>query len=355
MRTSTHSSVQYAAVAPQQESRELKERDVRHAPGIVAPLHSELISQPGTERLLVVMIPAYNEVDNIAQVVRGITSLRVRLMRSGLRLRIIVVNDGSEDQTGTVARAAGADRVITHRSNKGLGAAVRSGLDAAAAEGADIFVKIDADLQHNPEDILSVIGPINAGDVDLVYGERFSKMGYKMPLVRRVGNLLFRALMRWLTKWPIQDSQPGIFAVNADYLAVYDVPGDYNYTQQILLDAYLKSMRFAQVQVNFDQRRAGKSFISLLYPFKVLPQIVLVITMSKPMKIFGTVGGLFLLFSTTMFTVQVAQWALGFSEKVVENAILVLGTGLFGLQMLFSGILAKLVVLTRSPRTPPQR
>ena len=176
-----------------------------------------------------------------------------------------------------------------------------------------------------------------------------------MPLVRRVGNLLFRALMRWLTKWPIQDSQPGIFAVNADYLAVYDVPGDYNYTQQILLDAYLKSMRFAQVQVNFDQRRAGKSFISLLYPFKVLPQIVLVITMSKPMKIFGTVGGLFLLFATTMFTVQVAQWALGFSEKVVENAILVLGTGLFGLQMLFFGILAKLVVLTRSPRTPPQR
>jgi len=122
-----------------------------------------------------------------------------------------------------------------------------------------------------------------------------------------MGNQVFRALMRFLTKWPIQDSQPGIFAVNADYLAVCDVPGDY--AQQILLGAYLKHMRFAQVPVNFEQRTAGKSFVSLSYPFKVLPQIVLVTVMTKPMKIFGMLGTLFLLFATTVFLVQFAQWA----------------------------------------------
>jgi glycosyltransferase involved in cell wall biosynthesis len=303
-----------------------------------------------SERLLVVMIPAYNEVDNIEQVIKGISSLRPRLQEGRLKLKIIVVNDGSTDATARTANAAGADRVISHRQNLGLGAAVRTGLAAAAAEGADVFLKIDADLQHNPEDILTVIAPITAGDADLVYGERFSKIAYKMPWVRRAGNLAFRGLMRWLTKWPIQDSQPGIFAVCGGYLEVYDVPGDYNYTQQILLDAYLKGMRFAHVSVNFEQRRAGKSFVSLVYPFKVLPQIVIVMAMTKPMKIFGTCGVFFLLLAAVVFAIQFGQWMLGAAEKPVTNVNLVLGASLFGLQMLFFGILAKLVVLTRPGR-----
>ena len=320
----------------------------RVAPQLPSP--EEPAPETDEERLLVVMIPAYNEVDNIEQVIRGVLTLRGRLMERGLKLMVISINDGSEDETAQVAHAAGADLVITHRVNLGLGAAVRSGLAAAAEEGADIFLKIDADLQHNPEDILSVISPIVAGDADLVYGERFSKIAYKMPWVRRAGNIAFRGLMRWLTKWPIQDSQPGIFAVSGAYLEIYDIPGNYNYTQQILLDAYLKGMRFAQVSVDFEERRAGKSFISLLYPFKVLPQIVLVIAMTKPMKIFGTCGLLFLLLGGAVFVVQLGQWLLGVAEKPVANVNLVLGASLFGLQMLFFGILAKLVVLTRPGR-----
>ncbi len=314
------------------------------------PTTMERVPETDQQRLLVVVIPAYNEVDNIEQVIRGVASLRPRLLERGLKLKVVVVNDGSADGTAQAAEAAGADRVITHRQNLGLGAAVRSGLNEAAAEGADVFLKIDADLQHNPEDILSVIAPIVAGDADLVYGERFSKISYKMPMVRRLGNIAFRGLMRWLTKWPIQDSQPGIFAVSGAYLELYDVPGDYNYTQQILLDAYLKGMRFAHVSVDFDQRRAGKSFISPLYPFKVLPQIVLVIAMAKPMKIFGTCGVLFLLLGASVFLVQLGQWMAGAADKPVTNVNLVLGASLFGLQMLFFGILAKLVVLTRPGR-----
>jgi glycosyltransferase involved in cell wall biosynthesis len=303
-----------------------------------------------SERLLVVMVPAYNEVENIERVIQRISSLRPRLQELGFKLKIIVVNDGSTDATAHVAEAAGADRVITHRQNLGLGAAVRTGIEAATAEGADVFLKIDADLQHNPEDIPPVIAPIAAGDAELVYGERFSKIAYKMPWVRRVGNFAFRSLMRWLTKWPIRDSQPGIFAVRGDYLEICDIPGDYNYTQQILIDAYLKGLRFAHVSVDFEQRRAGKSFISLLYPFKVLPQIVLVIAMTKPMKIFGTCGAVFLLSGALIFMIQFGQWLTGDADKPVTSVNLVLGSSLFGLQMLFFGILAKLIVLTRPER-----
>jgi glycosyltransferase involved in cell wall biosynthesis len=307
-------------------------------------------AQARETRLLVVAIPAFNEVENVRHVIRGVLSLRDRLLERGVKLKVVVINDGSVDETARAAEEAGADQVVTHHKNLGLGAAVRSGLDAAAADGADICLKIDADLQHNPNDILSVIDPILANEADLVYGERFSKISYKMPLIRRLGNRAFRVFMRWLTKWPIEDSQPGIFAVNRDYLQVYDIPGDYNYTQQILIDAYLKGMRFSQVSVEFEPRRAGKSFVSLIYPFKVLPQIVLVIAMTKPMKIFGTCGMLFLLFGTALFAFQLGQWMLGLTDKPVTNVNLVLGASLFGLQMVFFGILAKLVVLTRPRR-----
>ena len=326
-------------------------KPMQHNPILIAsPLAKQGAKVQGARRLLVVMIPAHNEVDNIEEVVEGVAALREQLTESGFTLKIIVVDDGSADETGLAAQSAGADRIVTHKKNRGLGAAVRSGLSVAHEECADIVVKIDADLQHSSVDILSVIQPIAAGDADLVYGERFSKIAYQMPIIRKLGNIAFRGLMRWLTKWPIKDSQPGIFAASKEYLEIFDIPGDYNYTQQLLVDAYLKGMRFSQVPVEFRQRRAGRSFVSLIYPLKVLPQIILVIAMSKPMKIFGTCGALSVLVGTTVFAIQFAQWLFGISHKPVVNVNLVLGTVLFGVQMLFFGILAKLVVLTRLPR-----
>jgi glycosyltransferase involved in cell wall biosynthesis len=298
---------------------------------------------------LVVLVPAYNEAESIEATIKGIEGIRHELDELGVTLTILVVNDGSRDATADIAAGAGADRVVSHRRNQGLGAAVRSGLEAAVKENADIVVKFDADLQHDPTDIIEIIRPILVDEADLVYGNRFDKISYRMPLIRRWGNLTFRVLMRRLTRWPIQDSQPGIFACNKDYLTVFELPGDYNYTQQILLDAFLKGMRFTQVSVSFNRRRTGSSFVSLRYPYQVLRQIVLVIAMTRPMKIFGTAGVLFLLLAVGVFVWQLSAWLLGYSTRPVENVNLVLGSGLFGLQLLFFGVLAKLIVLTRLP------
>lgn len=299
---------------------------------------------------LVVVIPAYNEAESIEATIQGIDGIRARLEQLDVALTTLVVNDGSRDDTARLAEKAGADQVVSHRRNLGLGAAVRTGLEAAVKHSADIVVKFDADLQHDPADIIAVIQPVLADEVDLVYGNRFDKISYRMPLVRRWGNATFRELMRRLTRWPIQDSQPGIFACNKDYLSVFEMPGDYNYTQQILLDAFLKGMRFTQVPVSFHKRSTGASFVSFRYPYQVLRQIIMVMAMTRPMKIFGTAGVAFLLLAAVVFLYQVTAWALGYSSRPVQNVNLVLGSGLFGLQMLFFGILAKLIVLTRMPR-----
>lgn len=295
---------------------------------------------------LIVLVPAYNEEAKIAAVVNALNEKKEEFKLLDFNLLVYVINDGSKDKTGHLAKEAGADRIVNHKQNQGLGAAIRSGLAAARNDGADIVVKLDADFQHNPNDIKKIIEPILKDDADLVYGNRFNKISYTMPLIRKVGNKVFTGLMRWLTNWPVYDSQPGIIAVNSSYLKVFYLPGDYNYTQQILLDAYHKGMRFAHVDTEFNKRDTGESFISYKYPFKVLPQILQIVIGIKPLKFFGPIGLAFFGLGTTVGLVEIGFYISGQGAKPIEHVNLVLGSSLFGIQTLFFGLLADLIVKT---------
>lgn len=296
------------------------------------------------KKKVVVVVPAFDEAARIAETVTALKRLARPMGAAGCTLRVLVIDDGSADSTGEEATKAGAHRVIRHKVNLGLGAAVRTGLAAAREDGADIAVKFDADLQHDPKDVRAVIAPILADKADVVYGDRFERLEYRMPMIRRIGNAVFTRLMRWLTGWPVRDGQPGIFAVDAAYLRVFSLPGDYNYTQQLLIDAYHKGMRFAQAPVAFRARETGKSFVTLKYPFRVLAQILMVLVSLKPLRVFVPVGVFFLGVAVVVFSVQITDWLLGGAQKPVENVNLVLGCGLFGLQTLLFGLLAELIV-----------
>jgi glycosyltransferase involved in cell wall biosynthesis len=304
------------------------------------------VDDTGKERnlKLIVIVPAFNEQERIDATISALLAEKQTLAHKNINLLLYVIDDGSNDQTGTIAEKAGANRVLRHMVNRGLGAAVRTGLVAARTDKADIVVKFDADLQHDPKDILPLVEPIINDMADVVYGDRFEKISYKMPLIRKIGNQVFTGLMRWLTKWPLRDSQPGIFAINKSYLEVFQIPGDYNYTQQILLDAYHKGMRFEHCPVSFRKRVTGKSFISLRYPAKVLPQIIMVIVGVKPMKIFAPIGLSFFFIGVLVFGIELVVWACGGAAKPVTHVNAVLGSILFGIQTLFFGVLAQLII-----------
>jgi glycosyltransferase involved in cell wall biosynthesis len=295
-------------------------------------------------RLLVTIVPAFEEADRIGETCDALRAAAPAIESLGLAQRILVVDDGSTDKTGPLALEHGAARVVRHRRNLGLGAAVRSGLRAARGEGADLVVKIDADLQHDPAEIPALLAPLLADEADVVYGDRAGGLEYRMPFVRRAGNRIFTGLMRWLTGWPVRDSQPGIFAINRDYLEVFRLPGDYNYTQQILLDAFHKGMRFAHVPIRFRQRTTGRSFVSLRYPIKALPQIVRVLVGVRPMKVFAPIGLAFIGLALAVAGIEVSEWLAGVTAKPIEHVNLTLGSGLFGLQTLFFGLLAQLII-----------
>lgn len=296
---------------------------------------------------LLVIIPAYNEERTILTTLRELDAVLADLEGGRVELaNILMIDDGSTDQTFEIAKTSGLSRLLIarHKVNKGLGSAIRTAIEVAKYKQVDLVVKIDADGQHDPNDIPAMLEPLLEDKADIVYGHRWDRISYTMPWMRQIGNWVFTGLSRYLTGWDVKDSQPGIFALNKDCIRCVRLPGDYNYTQQILLSANLAQMRFAHADVAFRERRSGTSFISLRYPFKVLLQVLWVVLGAKPLRVFGSIGGISLLISTAIFGFEAIEWILTDKRKVVENVNLVLGTLFFGLQTLMIGLIGQMFV-----------
>jgi len=148
-----------------------------------------------------VVVPAYNEERTVGEVVRSVRPVADR---------VFVVDDGSTDGTAAAAAAAGAE-VIRHFMNRGLGAALGTGIAAAVAAGAEFVVTFDADGQHRAEDVPRIVEPLAAGRADAALGCRTADRA-RMPAVRRLANWIGNALTFVLFGLWVRDSQSGLRA-----------------------------------------------------------------------------------------------------------------------------------------------
>jgi len=287
---------------------------------------------------VVIFIPAFNEEGMIGEIVHKIRELYTGTTQRGYWADVVVVNDGSTDGTAEAARQAGAVRVVTHPFNRGLGAATRTGLQTADEMGADVAVKIDADYQHDPDDIDKVIRPILEDRADAVFGSRLTGgLKYRMPTYRAVGNRFFSWLVSWLTGLKITDAQTGLMAFHRRYLAVFEMVSDYNETQQLIMDAWGKHFRVIEVPVVFHKRMTGKSFISLRYLFIVPRTILRMLVRAAPLRVFIPLG-LFLMLLGVLAGIGLLVTEHTFYGDATVT-ILLMG----GLQVVLFGILADAV------------
>lgn len=192
---------------------------------------------------VIAVMPAYNEKGRIGAAVRGALR-RVE--------KVIVVDDGSADGSADEARAAGAD-VVVHVLNRGQGAALKTGTVLALAEGADVVVHVDADGQHDPEAIPSLLAPIVEGRADVVFGSRF--LGVKsegMPLSRRLLLAAARAFSGLVLGLPrtVTDPQSGMRAMTAAAAREVDFTQDrMAHCSEILRLAYRSDLRCVEVPI----------------------------------------------------------------------------------------------------------
>ena len=218
---------------------------------------------------LAVLIPAKDEEATIGELLDRLN----RVWVPGCEPYAIVVDDGSTDGTARLAHERGAF-VVQHEVNRGLGAAVRTGLRAAVGSGADLVAYLDADLEYRPEDVPRLVEPVLAGRADYVLGSRFLGGGVeKMKLNRWIGNHFFTLLLVVLTWRWMTDGQTGMRAFSREAAASAEIVHDYNYAQVLTLALLRKGFAFEEVPIRYSLREHGTSFVSWRYPAKVLPAI----------------------------------------------------------------------------------
>jgi len=256
-----------------------------------------------------VVIPAFNEADDIADVVSG-------LRRSAAWHEILVVDDGSTDATSAAAQAAGA-RVVRHPYNKGNGASVKSGIREATGEYVLI---IDADGQHQPADATRLVSRL--GDYDLVVGARAHAT--QATVARRLGNHLLNGLASYLTGRPIPDLTSGFRAARRQHLRefIHLLPNGFSAPTTTTL-AFIKAgynVVFEPVEARL---RVGQSKIRLLRDGAKFTLIVLkVVTIFSPLRVFLPV-------SLASFAVGLgyAMWTIATQSHVTNSSVLLIMLG----------------------------
>jgi glycosyltransferase involved in cell wall biosynthesis len=209
-------------------------------------------------RKLAVVIPALNEERTVGAVVAAVPR---RIFGIG-EIEVIVVDDGSTDATSEVALSAGADRIISHRRNRGLVACFNHGTALALARGADAVVHLDADGQHDPSYIPMLVGPVLSGDADIVVGVRPLDDPSAGTPVRRHGNRLASWLFRRTFRVSVRDVTSGYRAFSREALLQLNVVSDYTYTLESLIQAARKRLAVSEVPIPAHRRLVGTSRVT---------------------------------------------------------------------------------------------
>jgi len=245
---------------------------------------------------LVVIIPALNEEKTIKEAI-----LRVpKNLEKIDSVEIIVIDDGSKDQTAKIAQEAGAS-VISHKKNRGVGIAFQTGILEALKHGADLIAQMDADLQFSPEDIPLLLKPILEGKAEFVTCSRFKdkKFTPKMPLLKYLGNQALVKIVNFIVKGKYTDVSCGFRAFTKNVACKLNLYGEFTYTQETFIDLASKNISIAEVPLKVrGQRKFGKSRIAsnlFSYAFKSFLILVKAFRDYKPFKMFGSAGA-FLIF-----------------------------------------------------------
>jgi hypothetical protein len=202
---------------------------------------------------IAVVIPAYNEEDNIGQVLP-----RIPAAVCGVGTAVLVVDDGSRDRTGEIAREHGA-AVARHVTNLGGGAALRTGYRLMVDAGARIVVTLDADGQHRPEEMERLVGPILEGTVDVTHGSRV--LGHAEPnhVAREMGIIFFNRLVSLITRTKVSDCSNGYRAVRATVLPQLALRQEQFHTSEFMIEAIKRGVPATEVGITVDKRLHGHS------------------------------------------------------------------------------------------------
>lgn len=194
---------------------------------------------------LIVQIPALNEQDHIAEVIqhvpRNIPGIDV--------VEVLVIDDGSTDNTVAVARAAGANHVVSHTARRGLAYAYQTGIDSCLRLGADIIVNTDADHQYPGYEIPRLVAPILAKHADMVVGDRQVQQLEHFSPLKKFLQYVGSSVVRWASGTDVPDTVSGFRALSREAALRTFVTSDFSYTIEVLIQAGKRKLAIHHVPI----------------------------------------------------------------------------------------------------------
>jgi len=284
-----------------------------------------------------ITIPAYNEEETIGSVISNIKKV---MDENKYDYKILVVDDGSKDNTVKTAKELGAI-VFSHPRNYGLAETFRTEMKKALELNPDIIVHIDADNQYLASDIPNLIKPIIDKKADIVLGSRFKGKIESMPLIKRLGNKAFSKVISNITKTKISDGQTGFRAFTKE-VAKMNIQSDHTYTQEQIIKAIKNKFKLTEVPAYFAKRKDKSRLMKnpFDYAIRAWVNILRVYRDYEPLRFFGYFGGVFitigLLLGIWILITLLQTGGVGGIPRVILSALFIMT----GVQIMLFGFLA---------------
>jgi len=280
-----------------------------------------------TEVRILAGIAAYNEARYVGSIV-----LQARQYVD----EVIVIDDGSTDNTARVAELAGAT-VIRHAENRGKGTAIHSILIEARKRKPDILVLLDADSQHDPNEIPILIKPISEG-FDLVIGSREAQKD-KTPRYRRIGQKVIFRSSRLASKANISDSESGFRALSPKAINELDLKEKgFAIESEMITGAADKNLKITEVPISNIYTKDGSTLNPIRHGIDVLSRIIAMISQRRPLFFFGLAGGILLAIGL-IIGIRVLNIAATTGEHAIGHTILSTLFIITGMSSIFTGII----------------
>lgn len=294
---------------------------------------------------LIIQIPCFNEAGTLAIALAALP----RQVPGFDQVEWLIIDDGSTDDTATVAKEKGVDHIIRHTCNQGLARGFMSGLDACLHLGADVIVNTDADNQYNADDIPVLVAPILSGQAEIVIGARPIETIEHFPPVKKLLQKLGSWVVRVASKTDIPDAPSGFRAMSRSAAQRLMVFNDYTYTLETIIQAGQKNMAITSVpiRVNEDLRPSRLVKSTPSYIKRSIFTIIRIFIIYRPFRFFGTIGAMLFGLGFLIGLRFVYYYLTGEGEGHIQSVILAAVFLGMGFQTILIAFLADLMAANR--------